>query len=385
MEELEAAQKDYLELTSAAPAEVIDIWKVEILEAERRRHSDHTSMDVMANRIDKGQDGMSMLFNGSPYLPSAPSKLQIELMLAQEELRQGAGGESGWLSTGLNLEEAQCVVFVVWASRQPRELIFERFELRQHARKIGKGSTTQERLELTKRRQRLGTRISAFVQSGNKYLDERVADVMDDVIDILEDDLAGSDEEVVSENPPPTTSTPKLSRGDPENQTLPLPSAIPMEQRRQFPGLEKLLKKELDLRKGQANDALQKVRECLSHLAWQYKAQVRVAKSTKQTTKSWAGVTALGRELRLHRRIYNHSRHIMIQLASLQEVDNDFPFLTWEDCRASEVIINPNAKGMRNIGLVWFWGKADSAVGPDAYMQECGSCCLIIWISSQLH
>jgi len=147
----------------------------------------------------------------------------------------------------------------------------------------------------------------------------------------------------------------------------------------------KIVEKKLDLRKGQANDALQKVRECLSHLAWQYKAQVRVAKSTKQTTKSWGGVTALGRELRLHRRIYNHSRHIMIQLASLQEVDNDFPFLTWEDCCASEVIINPNAKGMRNIGLAWFWGKVDSAVGPDAYMQECGSCCLIFWISSQLH
>ena len=85
------------------------------------------------------------------------------------------------------------------------------------------------------------------MQSGNKYLDEWVADVMDDVIDILEDDLAGSDEEVVSENPPPT---PKLSRGDPENQTLPLPSAILMEQQRQFPGLAKLLKKSWTSGKG---------------------------------------------------------------------------------------------------------------------------------------
>lgn len=55
MEERDQAQKDFADVTAATPPDLISVWQAEILEAESRRSSDISMMDIMANRIEKGK------------------------------------------------------------------------------------------------------------------------------------------------------------------------------------------------------------------------------------------------------------------------------------------------------------------------------------------
>lgn len=119
-----------------------------------------------------------------------------------------------------------------------------------------------KKIDLARRRQRLRARINSFTHAGNEHIDEEAMDIAKEgILEGLEDDL--SDEEEVlaakasAQEDPLPSAMPPSAQEDPENQKLPFPSAIPLGQRQYFPKLQGLLTKELEMRKGQANDALQ--------------------------------------------------------------------------------------------------------------------------------
>jgi len=224
-----------------------------------------------------------------------------------------------------------------------------------------------QKIDLARRQQHLRARINSFTHAGNEHIDEEAMDIAkESMLEVLEDDLSDEEEVLAAEAAMPTTA-----QEDPENQKLLFLSAIPLDQRHYFPKLQGLLSKELEMRKGQANDALQRIREALSQLAWQFKSNVQTASSTKQSTHAWGGVAALSRELCLQRRIYNHSRQTMIKLSCFETVNAKFPFLEERDCKPSTVVADPNARGISNQGLPWFWSQVEEAGGKDIYMSEC--------------
>ena len=185
--------------------------------------------------------------------------------------------------------------------------------------------------------------------------------------DIISDDDAGKSVDIDWQ---------EADSGDPENQLLSsLPSAFPLEVRWGDLKLCRLARKEANLREGQANDALQKVHEVVSHLSWQFKGKVRNSKTTKQTTRAWDGVNVLNRELRTQRRIYNHARNILISLSDNKaSVTLQYKILSKEDCHISTVISTPNAAGQSQKGLAWFWTQAGgnlTADNTDEHMMEC--------------
>ena len=185
--------------------------------------------------------------------------------------------------------------------------------------------------------------------------------------DIISDHDAGESED---------TDWQEADGGDPENQLLSsLPLAFPLEVCWGDLKLCHLARKEANLREGQANDALQKVHEVVSHLSWQFKGKVWNSKTTKQTTRAWDGVNVLNRELRMQRRIYNHARNILISLSDNKaSVTLQYKILSKEDCHISTVISTPNAAGQSQKGLAWFWTQAGgnlTADNTDEHMMEC--------------
>jgi len=91
--------------------------------------------------------------------------------------------------------------------------------------------------------------------------------------------LAADDEEIGEEEPEVT----------PENVTLYLPSSFKPYQRKDL-GWQEMGNMELQLREGQANDALERLRECLAEKSLQFRKEVRSAKSQKKMTRAWDSI-----------------------------------------------------------------------------------------------
>lgn len=143
--------------------------------------------------------------------------------------------------------------------------------------------------------------------------------------------------------------------------------------------IDSLLVKECELRIGQANDALRKIREDLSQLAWQFCKQVRLADSVKDVTRSWDSVRLLNRHWRDYRQVYLRARKQMCHVKGTHDVDETHPDLAMSDCYISPIIVDRNAHGQRNSSLSWIWtANVLTAAAPtagadptDAYILEC--------------
>jgi hypothetical protein len=242
-----------------------------------------------------------------------------------------------------------------------------RIELQFHVQRLGISPTTAEQLELEKRRQRLRLRIERTRRGARDYIH--------DAVEALEIQMLL----VPDDEPEDDWPVPPLDPEDPEHHFLPLASAVPPRERERFGGLHSLLRKEYELREGVANDSLQKIKESLSYLAWQYKGRVRHAEGNRQTGRAWDVIRSLGRKLRFYRALYNHNREIMINIKNVGEVNRDFPPVTREECRVNTVVSDPNARGQSRTRLAWFWYAtpyADEDIhaitpGEDEYMTEC--------------
>lgn len=249
--------------------------------------------------------------------------------------------------------------------------------MQQHVLGLGKSPTRSEQLDLVKRRQRLRLRIDSFAKKamqilGEELLDHISLDTEDPNVSIVVIRELDSESESDCDSPPlplPDTASPHIFETHPEVQPLPFPSAVPKQIWDQFGNLRSLLKKEAQLREGQCNDCLDDVRDALINLSFEFKKKVRPARGNRQRTRAWSGVRALNRKLRLSRRHYNLTQERLVQICG-DEITIKFPVLLKSDCRYSEVIADPNARGQSNKRLSWFWSSVQG-VGNTDYATEC--------------
>ena len=158
---------------------------------------------------------------------------------------------------------------------------------------------------ITQQRQNLQTKVDQFQSQGLALMQGRPSKISVgnvtktryaedlDQLDHIEADVedgwfVGDVEEIVEEEEPEIT---------PEKMTLYLSSNFTLQHRKEY-GLQKLGDMEYELREGQANDSLEKLRECLAEKSLKFRTEVRSAKGQKKTTRAWDSVHRMDDQIR---------------------------------------------------------------------------------------
>jgi hypothetical protein len=257
-------------------------------------------------------------------------------------------GVSSWLASGLQLEETQSVNYT-----GPLHVSLKsnyRIKLREFVRRLGGMWSPANRLEVAKRRERLRARIDTFNRTGLMHL--RHAEDIEEIPDNIKvlDDEASDDEE-----DPFLPSAEDLFTGEPELRPLFMPSTLGYEKCAQLK-LQRVADKEIALREGQANDALDGLRSGIGEKSFRYRQQLRHAKGKIQSTRARSAIYTVGRELNHYRRVYGFARRALIALgAESAENSERYKPVLLRDLQTSTIIFDLNAPGQRNRRLAWFW------------------------------
>ena len=155
--------------------------------------------------------------------------------------------------------------------------------------------------------------------------------------------LAADTEEIREEEPEMT----------PENIPLYLPSTFTASQRNSL-GWQKPGKMELQLREGQANDLLEKLRECLAEKSLRFRTQVRSANSQKKATRAWGSVHRMDNQIKEIVVMYRTARDAIGELGGAADLKR-FQEIKRSDLKMSGDIVEENRVGQRNSVLPWFW------------------------------
>ncbi|KAG1726916.1 hypothetical protein EDB19DRAFT_1833264 [Suillus lakei] len=155
------------------------------------------------------------------------------------------------------------------------------------------------------------------------------------------------------QNPDPDTHDTSIFQPELTVIHVPLPSNIGEVRCREL-GLTNLMKEEIALREGQANDALHAIRVHLGDKALIFCNTVRLAKSQASSTRAWTRVRSVETAVNLNASIYSKCQS---QLAKLPDHDllKKYLPLKKEDLKASSAVADPNARGQRDTTLSWFW------------------------------
>ncbi|KAK7056512.1 hypothetical protein VNI00_003068 [Paramarasmius palmivorus] len=147
----------------------------------------------------------------------------------------------------------------------------------------------------------------------------------------------------------------------PEEVTLYLPLDLATEQREKF-GMQKMAQTELRLRKGEANDALRKIRDNLQDEKTLYEEKNRKSNhnfGVKETTRSWEPIKAASGKVRQYRAKYDACRKAMLALG-LSEKDQAFQPIRDKDVFMKNTL-DYHALGEGSKTESWLWGAGDLA------------------------
>ena len=167
-----------------------------------------------------------------------------------------------------------------------------------------------------------------------------------DQLDLDQDEgawLAANIEETIEEEPEVT----------PENISLYLPSTFTASQRKTL-GWQEHGNVELQLREGQANDLLERLRECLAEKSLRFRTEVRPANSQKKATRAWRSVHRLDNQIKETVVMYRTARDAIGELGKAADLKR-FQEIRRADLKMSGDIIEENRVGQRNSVLPWFW------------------------------
>lgn len=265
--------------------------------------------------------------------------------------------------------------------------------LRRDVRRLKRNATVIERTTIEDRRRRLEARINTFHARGDtlmvgvdvddvgpsmekehdKWDDrEELAREVDD--DEATDRLSGS--ELSSDHEGVTARQPDEDEEDEdmeyaEHLSLCMPSSWGR-QALDDAGLKMLGLQEIELRVGQANDALGDLRVELGHKALLFRTKVRNTKNTKGKTKAWKEVNKSSMDVMKHVRRYERARGALIKLGVENGILQMYQEIKKEDLKMSADILEENRFGQKNTTMAWFWrlGPQGDNVGNE-WMEEC--------------
>ena len=225
-------------------------------------------------------------------------------------------------------------------------------------------------------RARLGKRIKDFFQAATSYLppmdeadlkafEEETIDTPAEEFVEPEEPVEGSlDEDLNYEDEDEDTVA-----VFPEAVVLPLPSNIVSDKLKQH--LDPFISVERELRRGQANDALEGVRIGLANKSLLLLTDVNLSTSTKQSTKAWASVRNAQSQILYHAGSYQRAWQALTRIGTAEDL------VVYQKLNQTDLVVVKDITKAKRFGqgsdkLAWFWHirlSEDALTGK--WMEEC--------------
>ncbi|PCH42722.1 hypothetical protein WOLCODRAFT_30855, partial [Wolfiporia cocos MD-104 SS10] len=273
------------------------------------------------------------------WLLPAPTRQAIQLKMMKEESQGRKGrGVTAWLSMGMKAQEKQLELCEVSRQLQGKRMLSDRLKLEE------KRQVLQRQIEAFEAKA-LGILPGIDEEDGGRDMyrgDDWMDEEEDDELDAeLVDGEEGEDgnEEVESK---------------PEESCLSLPSqlgASAIERR----GWGHIAEVELQLRQGQANDALHEIRVAIGHKSFLFRNRVRPSNNQQTKTWAWGEVQVVAKMVARHARVYTQARRAMEWLRANGDILEKYKVLKPQDLKAITHIMDNTVQGMRNQPMSWIW------------------------------
>jgi hypothetical protein len=239
--------------------------------------------------------------------------------------------------------------------------------------------TVKQQLTVTRMRARLGKLVKDFFSSAQSFLpqieetdlkafeEEKIDTPVEESVEPEEPVEGSLEEELAFEDEDDEDMLAVL----PEDVILPLPSNIISEKLK--PSLQHISSVERELRKGQANDALEGLRIGLANKSLLLLTNVNLSTSTKQSTKAWAGVRNAQSQILSHAHGYQRAWQALQQIGTPEDMVF-YQKLDQKDLVVVKDITKAKRYGQGSDKLAWFWHiqvSEDALTGK--WMEECMS------------
>ena len=264
-------------------------------------------------------------------------------------------------------------------------LISCRAKLQAEISKLPQNPTVKQQLKVARMQARLGKQVKDFLHAATTFLptleevdlkpyEEEAIDTPDEE-EVEPEDLAdGSLDEYFDYEEEDEAEAPSVL---PEVVVLPLPSNIISAELR--PALDSLRSVERELRKGQANDALEGLHVGLANKSLLLLTDVNQSSSTKQSTRAWASVRNAQSQILSHAGCYQRAWQALKCIGTPEDL-SVYQKLDKKDLVIVKDITMAKCFGQGSDTLAWFW-----RIGPSQeeltgeWMEECKPN-LLIWI-----
>ncbi|KAJ2920706.1 hypothetical protein H1R20_g16388, partial [Candolleomyces eurysporus] len=272
-----------------------------------------------ANRL---QDVKSMDIYSSA-LDQAPALIEIEVQQMDKELEEGNVGLTTWLVTGIEIQQQQ---IRLKAAQQKHQ-----------------SPTPKQEVEISRMKEKL-------VQKFDKLMTN--AEQLFPALDF--DELEYRDAVVFNAM---------------MQSPVPLPSQL---KGKLPPALKQAAAVELELRIGEANDALQGVRTQIGYKSYIFRKQIRTWKGKKRRTRGYDNIQRSNEELIIQRKLYNNALKALKNLGAGEKILSKYKEIKKDDLHTITAIADSNACGQSRSTLAWFW-SLDVAGDSDGneYLEEC--------------
>ncbi|TFK64685.1 hypothetical protein BDN72DRAFT_774275, partial [Pluteus cervinus] len=304
-------------------------WTIGAELAQHNRHNDVKAMDWFAPKGVKD-----------------PHRVEVQLQLSKDSNPTSPRQNIiKVLSEGLHVQELQIGV-------------------QQFARKFGDRATTKQQLELRDKRIDLRTKIDNFhlqIFALMGVTEEHDDELWEDISG--EDDdgwsIGGSedDDDESEEDEPPLELV--ESSIVPEQDKIILPSSLGLTKCDKL-GMADLRLVEIDLRCGQANEALDNIRLELGKRAF-LAAEKRKTQKRYQT-RSWAEMRSARAVIQKWTRIYRQTRVALLRLGATQTITSKYQALRKEHLDCSLTLHDTSISGQSHKNLPWLWGSESGKV-----------------------
>ncbi|KAJ2920505.1 hypothetical protein H1R20_g16590, partial [Candolleomyces eurysporus] len=267
-----------------------------------------------AAHMNQAHDVKSMDIYSS-VLEKAPALVEIEINQMDKELEDGNVGLTTWLVTGIEIQQEQLRITTT---------------KRNHPT-----PTPKQEVAILRMKEKLIHKFDKLIDSA-----ERLFPTVD--FDELEYRKPATSDETVVPLPSQVKGT--------------LPSA-----------LKHAAAVELELRIGQANDALQGIRTQIGYKSYIFRKQIRAFKGKKRRTQGFDNIQRSNDELSIQRKLYDNALTALKNLRAGEEILSKYKEIKKDDLKTITSIAEPNARGQSRDTLAWFWSLD---VAGDSEMSE---------------
>ena len=243
--------------------------------------------------------------------------------------------------------------------------------------------TTTQNANILQKQQRLQTRIAKFNQMAQHFMSDSDIDVtffhQDDPDFCPEEKGETLDDEdrdgvfwgVLDKDAEEGAYEDGQNESFPKDLTLWMPSYIGASSLKET-GLEELVKKEVQLRIGQANDSLEKLRTHLGHKSILYRMNFRSSTSVRTDTRSKQDIRRVVLKISRDVRSYHRARESLSRLKASQDILQKYQLIKPDELGVSKEITEENRFGQGSDILPWFWRIGGNQPGPPGtWNEEC--------------